>query len=91
MTSPATAGLPPYGGLPELWLRGRGRLHRARGGRGRDLRGRIPQDGSRVRSEAMMMNDMMGGMMWGMGLVGLLGLALALLIVAALVKYLFFR
>lgn len=35
-----------------------------------------------------MMHDMMGGgMMWGMGLFGLL----ALLAVAALVKYVFFR
>lgn len=35
------------------------------------------------------MNDMMGeGMMWGMGLMGIVALAL---VVAALVKYLFFR
>jgi hypothetical protein len=39
-----------------------------------------------------MMHDMMsGGMMWGMGLGGLLVLILLLLVIAALVKYLFFR
>lgn len=39
-----------------------------------------------------MSNDMMGGgMMWGMGLVGLIGLVLIALVIAALVKYLFFR
>ncbi|MBP1857262.1 hypothetical protein J2Z75_000742 [Rhizobium herbae] len=39
-----------------------------------------------------MMNDMMGtGMMWGMGLAGLIGLAVVVLVIAALVKYLFFR
>lgn len=38
-----------------------------------------------------MMNDMMGGMMWGMGLAGLIGLVLVALVIAALVKYLFFR
>jgi hypothetical protein len=38
------------------------------------------------------MHDMTGGgMMWGMGLFGLLALVVALLVVAALVKYLFFR
>jgi hypothetical protein len=31
-----------------------------------------------------------GGMMWGMSLVGLLSIVLAVLAVAALVKYLFF-
>jgi hypothetical protein len=37
-----------------------------------------------------MMNDMgMGGMMWGMGLFGLLVLVLLVLGIAALVKYLF--
>lgn len=36
------------------------------------------------------MNGMMGGgMMWGMGLVGLLVLVLLVLAIAALVKYLF--
>ncbi len=39
-----------------------------------------------------MMNDMMdGGMMWGMGLAGLLGLVLVVLAIAALIKYLFYR
>ncbi len=33
----------------------------------------------------------MGGMMWGMGLGGLLALVIAVLLIAALVKYLFFR
>jgi hypothetical protein len=38
------------------------------------------------------MHDMMGGgMMWGMGLVDLLVTILLLLVIAALVKYLFFR
>lgn len=40
----------------------------------------------------MMNNGMMdGGMMWGMGVMGLLGIAVAFLILAALVKYVFFR
>lgn len=39
-----------------------------------------------------MMNDMMGsGMMWGMGLAGLLGIIVVVLVIAALIKYLFFR
>jgi hypothetical protein len=39
-----------------------------------------------------MMNDMMGGgMMWGMGAVGLLIVLVLILVVAALIKYLFFR
>jgi hypothetical protein len=38
-----------------------------------------------------MMGGSMEGMMWGMGLFGLLCLIIALLIVAALVKYVFFR
>jgi hypothetical protein len=38
------------------------------------------------------MHDMMnGGMMWGMGLGGLVLLVLVILAIAALVKYLFFR
>ncbi len=37
------------------------------------------------------MHDMTGGMMWGMGLFGALGLAVLLLGVAALIKFLFFR
>ena len=35
-----------------------------------------------------MMHD---GMMWGMGIGGLLALVIAVLIIAALIKYLFFR
>jgi hypothetical protein len=39
-----------------------------------------------------MMNDMMGGgMMWGMGGVGILALIMIALVIAALIKYLFFR
>jgi hypothetical protein len=39
-----------------------------------------------------MMHDMTGGgMMWGMGLFGLLALIVAVLVIAALVKYVFFR
>jgi hypothetical protein len=39
-----------------------------------------------------MMNDMMGGsMMWGMGAVGLLIVLVLILVVAALIKYMFFR
>ncbi|ETR79352.1 hypothetical protein X566_00110 [Afipia sp. P52-10] len=39
-----------------------------------------------------MMNDMMGsGMMWGMGLAGIVGIILIALVIAALIKYLFFR
>jgi hypothetical protein len=39
-----------------------------------------------------MMHDRMGeGMMWGMGLFGFLGLIVALLVIAALVKYVFSR
>lgn len=39
-----------------------------------------------------MMNDMMGsGMMWGMGLAGLIGILVIVLVIAALIKYLFFR
>lgn len=39
----------------------------------------------------MMQNMMGGGMMWGMGLLGLLGIVVLVLVIAALVKYLFFR
>lgn len=43
-------------------------------------------------TEDARMNDMMGsGMMWGMGLVGFIGIVVAVLVIAALVKYLFFR
>jgi hypothetical protein len=38
-----------------------------------------------------MMEDMMGGMTWGMGLVGLLFILVLVLAAAALIKYLFFR
>ena len=39
-----------------------------------------------------MMNNMMGsGMMWGMGIAGLLGIIVVVLVIAALIKYLFFR
>ncbi len=39
----------------------------------------------------MIDNGMNGGMMWGMGLWSLVGLLVVALVVAALVKYLFFR
>jgi hypothetical protein len=39
-----------------------------------------------------MMNEMMGGgMTWGMGLLCLVGVIVLVLVIAALVKYLFFR
>jgi hypothetical protein len=39
-----------------------------------------------------MMNDMIGsGMMWGMGLAAILGLVVVGLLIAALIKYLFYR
>jgi len=39
-----------------------------------------------------MMHDVMdGGMMWGMGVYGLLALIVTVLVIAALVKYLFFN
>lgn len=38
-----------------------------------------------------MMHDMMGTMGWGMGLAGLIGLLVLVLVIAALVKYVFFR
>jgi hypothetical protein len=41
--------------------------------------------------QGMMGDGSMSGMMWGMGLFGLLALVLLLLGVAALVKYVFFR
>lgn len=38
------------------------------------------------------MSDMMdGGMMWGMGVAGIVGAVVILLVIAALIKYLFFR
>ena len=39
----------------------------------------------------MMQNMMDGGMMWGMGLGGLILLIVLVLTIAALVKYVFFR
>jgi hypothetical protein len=38
-----------------------------------------------------MIHDGMGGMMWGMGIGHLLVLVVALLVIAALIKYIFFR
>ncbi len=39
-----------------------------------------------------MMNEMMSrGMTWGMGLLSVLGVVALVLVIAALVKYLFFR
>jgi hypothetical protein len=39
-----------------------------------------------------MMHDLMGnGMMWGMGLVGVLSVLVLILLLAALIKYVFFR
>jgi hypothetical protein len=35
-----------------------------------------------------MMHDGMGGMMWGMGIVGLLAIIVLVLAIAALIKYL---
>ena len=44
------------------------------------------------RGEAAMMDHMMdGGMMWGMGLGGLIILIVLILAIAALVKFVFFR
>lgn len=37
------------------------------------------------------MHDMMGAIGWGMGLFGLVGILLLVLVIAALVKYVFFR
>jgi hypothetical protein len=39
----------------------------------------------------MMGDGTMGGMMWGMGLFGLVGLLAVILLGAALIKYVFFR
>lgn len=38
-----------------------------------------------------MMHDMMGAMGWAMGLAGLASILLLVLVIAALVKYVFFR
>ncbi len=37
------------------------------------------------------MHDMMGAMGWGMGLASLIGILVLVLVIAALVKYVFFR
>jgi hypothetical protein len=39
----------------------------------------------------MMQHMMDGGMMWGMGLGGLIALIILILVIAALVKYVFYR
>jgi hypothetical protein len=44
-----------------------------------------------LREPAMMQHMMDGSMMWGMGLGGLIALILLVLVIAALVKYVFFR
>ena len=44
-----------------------------------------------LREPAVMRHMMDGGMMWGMGLGGLIALILLVLVIAALVKYVFFR
>ncbi|AFL51285.1 hypothetical protein ABIE78_002900 [Sinorhizobium fredii] len=39
-----------------------------------------------------MMDDMMGGgMMWGMGGIGIVAFLMIVLVIAALIKYVFFR
>ena len=44
-----------------------------------------------LREPTMMQHMMDGGMMWGMGIGGLIDLVLIVLLIAALVKYVFFR
>jgi hypothetical protein len=44
-----------------------------------------------MRAMMSMMDAMTGGMMWGMGAAGLLVLAILVLTVAALIKFVFFR
>jgi hypothetical protein len=44
-----------------------------------------------LREPAMMQHMMDGGMMWGMGLGGFILLIVLILVIAALVKYVFFR
>ena len=39
----------------------------------------------------MMYDTMSGGMMWGMGLIGILVVVVLVLLLAALIKYVFFR
>jgi len=43
------------------------------------------------RSDRMMRDMMSPDMMWGMGAFGLLGVIVLVLVIAALIKYLFFR
>jgi hypothetical protein len=49
---------------------------------------RHPSNESEKRGSEIMMHDMMGGMGWGMGVIGLLVIVLLVLGIAALVKYL---
>jgi hypothetical protein len=50
---------------------------------------RTATEGDEGRSK---MNEMMGsGMMWGMGVAGIIGIVVVVLLIAALIKYLFFR
>jgi hypothetical protein len=44
-----------------------------------------------LREPTMMQHMMDGGMMWGMGVGGLIVLIVLVLVIAALVKYVFFR
>lgn len=41
--------------------------------------------------QGMMGDGTMGGMMWGMGLFGLIAIVVVVLLITALVKYVFFR
>lgn len=51
----------------------------------------IPRSAWWNDGEENVMSDMMGGMGWPMELFGLIGAVVLLLVVAALVKYVFFR
>jgi hypothetical protein len=44
-----------------------------------------------LTGDSLMMQTMMDGGMWGMGIGGLIVLIVLLLVIAALVKYVFFR
>lgn len=44
-----------------------------------------------MKGEEVMMHDMMSDMGWGMSLVALVGVVVVALVIAALVKYIFFR
>jgi hypothetical protein len=64
------------------------------GRRGETLRPHVADlvQSASCREENAMMHDLSGGgMMWGMALFGLLALIVAVLAIAALVKYVFFR